>query len=83
MVATDNLPAESRASRALARHSLRQAVNLSVAVAGTLGGGLLLATNLAVLLTTPVLSVPWIPLSANVALLFGGVMFAREYRRGR
>jgi hypothetical protein len=27
--------------------------------------------------------VPWLPLGANAALVFGGLMFVREYRRGR
>lgn len=76
-------PAEIRDTRALARPSVRQVLNLSVGVAGTLGGALLLTSNLAVLVIAQVGTVPWLPLGANVALLFGGLMFAREYRRGR
>ena len=75
--------AEIRSTRALARPSARQVLNLSVAVAGTLGGAVLLSSNVAVLLLAQVGVVSWIPLAANAALLFGGVMFAREYRRGR
>jgi hypothetical protein len=72
-----------RPTRALARPSARQALNLSVAVAATAGGAVLLASNIAVLVVAQLPSLPWVPLSANIALVFGGVMFAREYRRGR
>lgn len=79
----EQLPAEIRETRALARPSVRQVLNLSVGVAGTLGGVLLLTSNLAVLVVAQVGAVPWLPLGANAALLFGGLMFVREYRRGR
>jgi hypothetical protein len=76
-------PAEVRETRALARPSAWQVINLSVGVAGTLGGALLLASNLAVLVVAQAGTVPWLPLGANAALVFGGLMFVREYRRGR
>lgn len=78
-----NHPSEIRPARALTRPQPRQVLNLSVAVAGTLGGGVLLASNVAVLVIAQISTIPWVPLTANVALLFGGVMFAREYQRGR
>jgi hypothetical protein len=74
---------EIRGTHALARPSARQVLNLSVGVAGTLGSVLLLSSNLAVLVVAQVGTVPWLPLGANMALLFGGLMLAREYRRGR
>jgi len=87
MTTPDNLPAKSRPNAALARpevrKAVRQAMNLSVAVGGTVGGAILLASNLAIVFSAQLSSIPWIPLSANAALVFGGLMFAREYRRGR
>lgn len=79
----ESRPAEVRSTHALARPSAKRVLNLSVAVAGTVGGAVLLSSNVAVLLLAHVGVVSWIPLAANAALLFGGVMFAREYRRGR
>lgn len=35
------------------------------------------------LLAVGATTVPWVPLLANCALIFGGVMFLREYRRGK
>jgi hypothetical protein len=63
--------------------TLRQQLNLAVAVGGSAGGLILLSSNLLYLMLAPVTGSPWIPLSANLALVFGGIMFAREYRRGR
>jgi len=83
MDADENLPAKIRANRALARPQPRQLLNLSVAVAGTLGGAVLLTANVAFVAIAQLDTIPWTPLSANLALLFGGLMFAREYRRGR
>ena len=78
------LPAPAPRSRALTIPPARQQLNLAVAVSGSAGGVLLLSTNLFYLwLAPPLGGPPWIPLSANLALLFGGAMFAREYRRGR
>lgn len=74
--------AERRTSRALTRPRARQVMNLSLAVAGTLGGAVLLSSNVAVLLVVRTGAIPWIPLGANLALVLGGLMFAREYLRG-
>jgi len=79
----ERYPAQLHDVRALARPSVRQALNLSVSVAGTLGGALLLTSNIAIVLIGHVGTIPWLPLGANAALLFGGLMFAREYRRSR
>ena len=83
MRAQENRPAETRTPRALVRPHPRQLLNLSAAVAGTLGGVVLLASNVAILVAAQLATIPWVPLGANVALVFGGLMFAREYRRGR
>ena len=83
MSANDQLPTVTRPAHAVARRRMRQSLNLSVAVGGTLGGAVLLASNIAAAVANGVSAIPWIGLSANVALLFGGLMFAREYRRGR
>ena len=61
--------------------ALRQGARLFIGVGGTLGGALLLATNLLGVVGAGAGALPWVPLSANVGLLFGGVMFLREYRR--
>jgi hypothetical protein len=65
----------------LAISQFRQQLSLAAGVGGIGGGVLLLATNLAFLAMAPVAALPWVPLSANVALIFGGLMFVREYRR--
>ena len=83
MTGTDPGAIVPRKTHPLARPSARQALNLSVAVAATTGGVVLLASNIAVLVVANVGTLPLVPLSANVALLLGGLMFAREYRRGR
>jgi hypothetical protein len=80
---SDIVTAKNNTSRALALPTARQAVNLSVAVAGTVGGSVLLASNIAFIVAASITALPWIPLTANAALIFGGLMFAREYRRGR
>lgn len=75
-------PLPSRRSRLLALPPLRQQLNIAVSVGGTVGGSILLGCNLLYVALAPItLGAAWVPLVANVALLFGGVMFAREYRR--
>ena len=70
------LPAARRA------FAVRQGARLTIGGAGLAGGAFLLATNvLATLTTTTAGSIPWLPLSANVALIVGSAMFLREYRR--
>ena len=65
------------------RTALVQAARLSIGVGGIAGGAFLFATNIAAALTTAGSSIPWVPLSANLALVFGSVMFLREFRRAR
>ena len=65
------------------RHTLVQGARLSIGIGGIVGGALLLATNVAMTLTTTTASVPWLPLSANLALVFGSAMFLREFQKGR
>ena len=61
--------------------AVRQGARLAIGSTGLAGGAFLLATNVAATLTTAGASIPWIPLSGNLALVFGSVMFLREYRR--
>ena len=76
-------PLPSRARHGLTWPRARQLGRLGVGVGAATGGTWLLVSNLshvtAVGLTAPAL----VPLAANAALVFGGVMFLREYWRGR
>lgn len=65
----------------LARHQARRAFQLSVAVGGTGGGLILLGSNIAVALHAGIIPASPVPFVANLALVFGGAMFAREFRR--
>jgi hypothetical protein len=67
------------------RHSLplgalRQHARLSIGVGGVAGGVMLLAANTMSILVGGG-SFSLVPLLANAALVFGGVMFLRERRR--
>ena len=64
-------------------HLIRQGARLSIGTAGLVGGVFLLSTNALAVLTTAAGSIPWLPLSANMALIIGSAMFLREYRRAR
>jgi hypothetical protein len=64
-------------------HLVRQAARLSIGTAGLVGGVFLLSTNAVAVLTTAAGSIPWLPFSANMALIIGSAMFLREYRRAR
>jgi hypothetical protein len=81
MPASPDNPVVARERKAIAWPMARQAGRLTIGVGGTVGGAVLLATNL-----LPVVSgvgvAHWVPLAANAALIFGGAMFLREYRRG-
>lgn len=69
--------------RQLLVQRLAQHGRLSMGVGGIGGGLLLLTTNAFALITAGVTTLPWVPLVANCALIFGGVMFLREYRRAK
>jgi hypothetical protein len=71
----------SRPSTALRRAQLVQHARLSVGVSGIAGGIVLLGSNVLFLVLTGAQALPWTPLLANVALIFGGAMFLREYRQ--
>jgi hypothetical protein len=58
----------------------RQTARLSIGGAGLAGGAFLLAMNVLTTLTTTLESIPWVPFSANLALILGSAMFLREYR---
>lgn len=82
MIALSPAPLPKPRKSALTLPPVRQQLNLAVAVGGSLGGAILLSSNLVYIALAPVtLGAAWIPLTANVALLFGSAMFAREYRR--
>lgn len=83
MTSSAPVPLPPQRPKALTIPPVRQQLNLAVAVGGTAGGLILLSSNLLYVALAPVAGNPWIPLSANLALVFGGIMFAREYRRGR
>ena len=74
-------PPEHSPPRALTRASVVRVGTLVIGAGGTAGGALLLAVNLAGAAAAGWGSIPWVPISANAALLFGGVMFLREHRR--
>ena len=59
---------------------LRQHARLSIGVGGVVGGVMLIAANTMSILVGGG-SFSLIPLLANAALVFGGVMFLRERRR--
>ena len=84
------LPAEARDRSTMARvkraevrllSTIRQPARLSIGVAGVLGGAMLFTNNVASIIVVGGGVFPWVPLAANAALVFGGVMFFREYRR--
>lgn len=72
-----------RPTLALQRAQLAQHARLAVGVSGVTGGLVLLGANTLYLIIANVAVVPWTPLLANAALIFGGTMFLREYRRRR
>jgi catechol 2,3-dioxygenase-like lactoylglutathione lyase family enzyme len=55
---------------------VRRKVALTIGVGGTLGGGILLASNLFLAGAATA-----VPLAANAALILGGAMFLREFRQ--
>jgi hypothetical protein len=61
--------------------AIRRHGRLAVGVTGTLGGGILLGSNIAYVVMSGATTLPWIPLSANAALVLGGAMFLWDYRR--
>ena len=69
----DVVPAPSR------WFAVRQTARLAIGGAGLAGGAFLLATNVLATLTT-LESIPWLPFSANLALIAGSAMFLRDYR---
>lgn len=71
----------TRREHPLSRPALQRHGRLALGVSGTLGGGVLLSTNITYLVLSGATTLPWIPLLANAALIFGGAMFLREYRR--
>ncbi len=72
--------ARALASTGGARRAALQHARLSIGVGGLLGGTLLLAGN-AVGILLGAASFSPVPLAANAALIFGGIMFLRERRR--
>ena len=68
-----------RQRRFPAIQALRQPARLSIGVSGIAGGMLLLSANVAALVVSGG-ALSFVPLAANVALVFGGIMFLREYR---
>ncbi len=72
-----------RSRLSLAWPRVRQQGRLAVGVSATAGGAWLLVTNLAHVAAVGLTASGLVPLTANAALLFGGVMFLREYRNGR
>lgn len=61
--------------------AVRRHGQLAIGVAGTLGGGVLLSTNIVYLVMSGAATLPWVPLIANAALILGGALFLREHRR--
>ncbi len=70
-----------RPSVSLARVQAAQHARLAIGVGGLAGGAVLLSSNVMYLLLSGATVLPWTPLLANVALIFGGAMFLRERRR--
>jgi hypothetical protein len=60
--------------------AFQQHARLSIGVAGSVGGAVLLASNIASIVFGGA-AVALVPLAANAALIFGGAMFLRERRR--
>lgn len=56
-------------------------MQLAAAVGGIGGGVILLGSNVAVQVLAGVAPASPVPLAANAALIFAGIMFAREFRR--
>ncbi len=73
-------PAAPRPST-LQRAALAQHSRLAIGVGGISGGLVLLGANITYLVVSAATTIPWTPLLANAALIFGGVMFLRERRR--
>ena len=65
----------------IVRHQAQRALQLAIGVGGTLGGLILLTSNVVVAARAGVTPTSFTPFVANLALVFGGVMFTREYRR--
>ncbi len=81
MAGGENAVAPLGAGTRLMRHQARRGAQLALAVGGVGGGLLLLASNLAAFFLAGVAPTSAVPLLANAALVFGGAMFAREFRR--
>lgn len=73
----------TRQEHPLSWPAIRRHGRLAIGLGGTLGGGLLLGSNVAYAVMSGAASVPWMPLLANAGLIFGGAMFLREYRRAQ
>jgi hypothetical protein len=71
----------SRASPILRRAHLAQHARLAIGVSGLAGGVMLLGSNVLFLVLAGASTLPWVPLLANAALIFGGAMFLRERRQ--
>lgn len=65
----------------LSRVQAAQHARLAIGVGGLAGGAVLLSSNLMYLILSGATALPWTPLLANAALIFGGAMFLRERRR--
>lgn len=72
---------QARPSKALHWPILRRHVQLAIGVGATLGGAVLLGSNITYLVMSGASALPWVPLVANAALIFGGAMFLRLSRR--
>ena len=70
-----------RKQHSLAWPRTRQHARLAIGVVSSAGGIVLLASNVIQLVTTNPVALPWVPLVANVALIFGGAMFLRAHRQ--
>lgn len=73
---------ESRSSAAvLKRTTVAQHTRLAIGVSSIAGGVVLLGSNVLFLTLARVVTLPWTPLLANVALIGGGIMFLRERQK--
>lgn len=70
-----------RATAVVRRAQVIQHARLAVGVGAVAGGLVLLSSNVLFLALTGGAALPWTPLLANAALIFGGAMFLRGRRR--
>ena len=70
-----------RKQHRLAWPQARQHARLAIGVVSSAGGIVLLASNVLQLAMTSAGALPWVPLVANAALIFGGAMFLRAHRQ--